>query len=228
MASSRLHPLRDLPSISSREAHMEALPRLPPYLRRMGRRSIADFESRQRRLRQARLDGLGDRDRSLSPEGDAAWETLLTTLTPDPQPPSVGSSFASASAAASASSNTDSMTTSRTTPDSTDAMHPAVDTACDVADDGSDISDTEEEDSDAWEAYVELRGRRDELRSQRDGLYRSYAEAVEARARGGMEDNLGGMQRIVRRLASRDDIPDEWWAEVGLSRIIPGAIGMRS
>lgn len=41
------------------------------------------------------IDGLGDRHRSLSPEGDGVWDTLLSTLTPDPQGPSLGSSFAS-------------------------------------------------------------------------------------------------------------------------------------
>ena len=44
--------------------------------------------------RGAGLDGLGDRDRSLSPE----WGMLLATLTPDPQPPSASSSFVSAAA----------------------------------------------------------------------------------------------------------------------------------
>jgi hypothetical protein len=29
---------------------------------------------------------------------------------------------------------------------------------------------------------------------------------------------LSGMHRIVRGLASRVDIPDEWWAQAGLSR----------
>ncbi|CRK25168.1 hypothetical protein BN1723_013526 [Verticillium longisporum] len=53
-----------------------------------------------RRLRSSvAVDGLGDRTRSMSPE---VWDTLLTTLTPDPQPPSAGSSFASASASSSA------------------------------------------------------------------------------------------------------------------------------
>ena len=28
------------------------------------------------------IDGLGDRNRSLSPEGDNAWDTLLSTVTP--------------------------------------------------------------------------------------------------------------------------------------------------
>ncbi|GAB1312558.1 hypothetical protein MFIFM68171_02768 [Madurella fahalii] len=43
----------------------------------------------------ADFDGLGNRNRSLSPEGDNVWDTLLSTLTLGPQPPSVGSSFAS-------------------------------------------------------------------------------------------------------------------------------------
>ncbi|KAG9255719.1 uncharacterized protein F5Z01DRAFT_635336 [Emericellopsis atlantica] len=52
-------------------------------------------------------NGLGDRTRSPSP---GHWDTLLTTLTPDPQPPSASTSFVSNSAAQSAmaasSSNT--------------------------------------------------------------------------------------------------------------------------
>lgn len=51
-------------------------------------------QHRQGTLRRtAGVDGLGDRERSLSPEG---WDTLFTTLTPDPQPPSANTSFASA------------------------------------------------------------------------------------------------------------------------------------
>jgi hypothetical protein len=30
------------------------------------------------------------------------------------------------------------------------------------------------------------------------------------------------MQHIVRSLARREDIPDEWWAGAGLSRTLPG------
>ncbi|PHH64251.1 hypothetical protein CDD81_4865 [Ophiocordyceps australis] len=37
----------------------------------------------------------------------------------------------------------------------------------------------------------------------------------------GVEEDWPGMQRIVRSLARREDIPDEWWAEAGLSRILP-------
>lgn len=55
----------------------------------------ADGVSRYDEHRAAPLDGLGDRERSLSPDANGTWDTLLTTLTPDPQPPSAGSSFAS-------------------------------------------------------------------------------------------------------------------------------------
>ena len=48
------------------------------------------------------VDGLGDRRRSFSPDDDA-WDTLLTTITPDERIPSVHSSFTSATASASAS-----------------------------------------------------------------------------------------------------------------------------
>ena len=51
--------------------------------------------------RSTAIDGLGDRDRSLSPDDN--WETLLTTITPDLQLPSADSSFTSATASASAS-----------------------------------------------------------------------------------------------------------------------------
>lgn len=38
-------------------------------------------------------NGLGDRDRSPSPEGEVTWDIIQSTLTPDPQPLSAGSSF---------------------------------------------------------------------------------------------------------------------------------------
>lgn len=46
-------------------------------------------------LRQGNLDGLGDRERSISPEA-ISWETMLTTITPDERIPSTNSSFTSA------------------------------------------------------------------------------------------------------------------------------------
>ncbi len=195
----------------------------------MGRRSIADIEARRLRVRAARLDGLGDRDRSLSPDGEGAWETMLTTLTPDPQLPSAGSSFASASAATSASSTSDSQGTSMTTMSSihneSTRINAAIENVCDILEDSntsSAMSDTEAEDEE--EDIYELQDDHD----ARDRFWRSYADVVASRAdrvarhHGAADtDNLGGMQRIVRRLARREDIPDEWWAEAGLSRTFP-------
>ncbi|EAS33077.3 uncharacterized protein CIMG_04101 [Coccidioides immitis RS] len=73
-----------------------------PLLRRVGHRSVAASERRSRRRHV--VDGLGDRERSLGPEEDEmhdSWETLLTTITPDDQLPSLDSSFTSATASAS-------------------------------------------------------------------------------------------------------------------------------
>lgn len=82
----------------------------------------------------AGMDGLGDRERSPSPE---AWTTLLTTLTPDPQPPSASSSFASTAASQSQSAGASSNT-------SLSVLGPidgvAVDAQCE-----SDCSDSDEE-----------------------------------------------------------------------------------
>jgi hypothetical protein len=179
------------------------------------------------RVRAPRLDGLGDRDRSLSPEGDGAWETMLTTLTPDPQLPSAGSSFASASAATSTSSTSDSQGTSLTTMSSihnqSAHVNAAIENVCDILEDSDSSSvrsDTEAEDE---EDIYELQDDHD----PRDRFRRSYADIVAARAdrfarhHASDSDNLGGMQRIVRSLARREDIPDEWWAEAGLSRTFP-------
>ncbi|KAK4113842.1 hypothetical protein N656DRAFT_767545 [Canariomyces notabilis] len=176
-------------------------------------------------LGSSRLDGLGDRDRSLSPE---MWGTLQSTLTPDPQPPSVGSSFASASAASAAAasqstaggagSSRTSFTT--TTLDTAAGDESTFEPPCES---GCDNSDTEgDEDDEMDQIDIPNFGLRAATR-------RSYADA----ARGGSSSNnnnaedplellggIGGMQRIVRTLARREDIPDEWWAEVGLSRTL--------
>ncbi|KAF9766000.1 hypothetical protein IL306_001635, partial [Fusarium sp. DS 682] len=237
------------------------------------------------------VDGLGDRDRSLSPE---VWDTLLSTLTPDPQPPSAGSSFASNVASQSAGATSG---TSFTTPDQdTDAM---VDQACES---GCEGSETEGPEQTLGVSIMErIRRRRAEMRRVRvrapeaslDGLVDGGANrdngAVDSDARQrrspdgplinddrnrelqiqrvsreralgssssawvahlfvgssegeqgpernrqnresstasgsntNVEDDWMGMQRIVRGLARREDIPDEWWAEAGLSRTLPG------
>ncbi|KAL6815400.1 hypothetical protein GGI42DRAFT_106947 [Trichoderma sp. SZMC 28013] len=252
---------------------------LPTFrsLRRNTSRAIQTLATgdSMRRIRQRShaTDGLGDRDRSLSPE---VWDTLLTTLTPDPQPPSASSSFASAAVPQSAGpSNAPPPPSAPGLPDE------LVDGACES---GHEISDDEE---DEWYSQLPAtmrsvttfrrRFRRrpavpeynldgpsdgpldgqqsDQSQSERPGhsLHDSrtngYAllltnswltqagsedERGADRLRPNREGSTGsgpgaptgdeewlGMRRIVQSLAAREDIPDEWWAEAGLSRTLP-------
>lgn len=75
-------------------------------------------------------NGLGDRVHSPSPE---AWDTLLTTLTPDPQPPSANSSFASTAATQTAGVSTNTSISER-------APTPGIvpDAPCESGDEDSD------------------------------------------------------------------------------------------
>ena len=89
------------------------------------------------------VDGLGDRRRSFSPEDNAAWDTLLTTITPDERLPSASSSFTSATAsAASFGSSARSSTTNLTMP-STSAEYLTI---CDENSDLELSSSNEESD----------------------------------------------------------------------------------
>ena len=226
------------------------------------------------------MNGLGDRDRSLSPEGDSAWDTLQTTLTPDPQPPSVGSSFASTTASASGAASQTAAGSSQTSiVELETADDGTVEQPCES---GCENSDSEREDDtifvslDSYSARA-MRGEESLLSDSLDGAEdtdrprrRGHSTASGnysrtprgtlsgliptshersrltpgAETRGDSqatteadaerspntnhnsgsqsEDDLwGGMQRIVRNLARREDIPDEWWAEAGLSRTLP-------
>lgn len=253
----------------------------------------SDWEEQQRLLRIHALNrprevgGLGDRDRSLSPE---VWDTLLTTLTPDPQPPSAGSSFASTAASQNAGASS---STSLTTPDTANEAY-LVDPGCDNSDtegpqyeyeafylprrepsrrvrlrvpqrivdgpaDGQGRASSNDRDGSADPAapasrpqrttedlmvaaavsgdgslsFSHLRGQRhgwvgqlsvgtsdDEQGTDRRSLNREGSTASANLTSQGEDDWLG-MQRIVRSLARREDIPDEWWAEAGLSRTLP-------
>ncbi|KAK3994693.1 hypothetical protein QBC44DRAFT_235595 [Cladorrhinum sp. PSN332] len=159
-----------------------------------------------------RLDGLGDRNRSLSPEGDNVWDTLLTTLTPDPQPPSVGSSFASASASAAATQSTAAATqstaiassrTSFSIPETAD--HPYIfDPLCEFN------SDTEEDHNDDDTRTFTATGARSSQRWADIARHRNNEDNIDERV----------MARIVGRISRREPIPDSWWAEVGITSSI--------
>jgi hypothetical protein len=184
---------------------------LYPALRSSSRtgRTRRPARASRTRLSEARFDGLGDRNRSPSP-GDAVWDTLLSTLTPDPQPPSVGSSFASAASASQVASQSAAASSSHTSITGPDLLEEStLEVPCEYSDSSAD----EEEEQNALRRFPPLRHRR------------SYAD-VAAQALSQNDDALepwggiGGMQRIVRSLADREDIPDEWWAEAGLSRTL--------
>ena len=184
---------------------------------RRTRASFRDF------LRQTRMDGLGDRDRSLSPEGGAAWDTLLTSITPDPQPPSAGSSFASSSAAAAAASSSSNSApawggaagTTMTSPERSGESAALRD--CDE----SSLSDSNLEDED--EVLHGLNRMESTRRGDRYGHWRSsYADVARDSGDAQSPDmELRGMQRVISHLAERDDIPNSWWATVGLRREPP-------
>ncbi|USP76524.1 hypothetical protein yc1106_03798 [Curvularia clavata] len=137
-----------------------------PPLRRMGRRTIADGPLPSSSLRESwspvpGLDGLGDRNRSVSPFDDQLhWDSFLTTVVDDPVAPTAASSFASAAASASftnshsssraGSSNSAASSQTHLTVPSRRPSPPQHDQflrACDTSDNDT-ASDTEEEDTD--------------------------------------------------------------------------------
>jgi hypothetical protein len=149
-----------------------------PPLRRMGRRNIADGPLPSSSLRESwspasTVDGLGDRERSLSPSDEnSQWETFYGTIRPDPVAPTAESSFASAAASASfsnshpssrAGSSNTSASSSRTHLTVPSRRHsPAVNDqfmrACESSDDDT-ASDTEAEEDDAAPTAEAIRHR---------------------------------------------------------------------
>lgn len=200
---------------ASRRAELRGVERgfSPAYIRRNA--------SQRRRAFPTGFDGLGDRERSLSPEV-AAWDTLLSSIAPDPQAPSAGSSFAS-SAAAAASSGPVSAGTSMTSHDAVSA-NDSGDANYDICEASDPPTGDEDDDEDS-----ELRGVNHTARR----LNRTYADAmlVDEVARytrrsaeadrnpwDGEGEGIHGLQQIIAGLSERDDVPDEWWASAGVSR----------
>ncbi|KAF2833708.1 hypothetical protein CC86DRAFT_365534 [Ophiobolus disseminans] len=148
-----------------------------PPLRRMGRRNIADGPLPSSSLRESwspvsTVDGLGDRDRSLSPfEENLHWDNFLSTVVPDPVAPTAESSFASAAASASFSnSHPSSRAGSSNTSASSSRTHLTVPSqhsppthdqfmrACDTSDDDT-ASDTEADEDDTVPTAEAIRHR---------------------------------------------------------------------
>ncbi|GES62646.1 hypothetical protein ATEIFO6365_0005078700 [Aspergillus terreus] len=211
-----------------------------PLLRRVGQRSINEAA---RPNRDSLVDGLGDRQRSVSPDVDAAndaWETLLTTITPDTNLPSADSSFTSASATGTnasmngtSRSSTTSFGTLSSSLDSGPATvqmvldpYPEFLNPCDYP--SSSESDYSESDGEISQQSLFRRYRR-RVREM-DAMRRAHnvhstmsnhppiPTISFAISDSSPDPDLQQMQVILDRLARREDIPDDLWAAAGLSR----------
>ncbi|PQE30508.1 hypothetical protein CJF32_00010229 [Rutstroemia sp. NJR-2017a WRK4] len=218
--------------ISSMQSTRRALSERVATLNRLNNRNMQTSRQLVRQARRldglgerlngldSRLNGLGDRDRSLSPEGSGAWDILLTSIPPDPQPPSAGSSFASSSASAAAAPTGTNSNTGNSSMTSLEGLDGPVMGDCDIMSDSSS-TDFDDEELNALREYA---SRRDLSRR-----WRSYADAVAAheglgdRAAGDTDSIVGDREahRIIVRLAARDEIPDEWRAHSRLLRYRP-------
>lgn len=181
------------------------------------------------------IDGLGDRERSASPDDDDqeqdTWETLLTTITPDSTLPSADSSFTSNAAAASsthtsrsARSGGEAATNQPTTMHLMLDPYPDYFNPCDSPD-GTTDSDTEADSSSQRPDVSEVR-RRARFLLHNLALGMTQDNQPPARRLPPISTVLAQasapdqMQGIADRLARRDDIPDSWWAVAGLPRMI--------
>lgn len=191
-------------------------------------RSLGHYRSH----REGAIDGLGDRQRSLSPDGEResdAWDTLLSTITPDANLPSTDTSFSSTFPSATdvsrhgtsrrsgASSQTQpsSLSSSRTGPpelnfDVLDHL------PCDFfSDDDEDTPVNHHRVSGSSGIPLSLR--------RSPGLHSTMSShppipTISFSFSDSGDSDLQQMQAILDRLARREDIPDDWWAGAGLSR----------
>ncbi|KAJ5281470.1 hypothetical protein N7478_006842 [Penicillium angulare] len=181
-----------------------------------------------RPTRASAIDGLGDRQRSVSPDGDHendAWETLLTTITPDASLPSNDNSFSSSTTAPTTTGASRnglrrySATSSQTLP----PVHMALDPYPDHLN-PCDLSSSDDEDTPVnYHRVIGPSGlpialRRPPGLPSTMGSQPTIPTISFAFSDSSSETDLQQMQAILDRLARRQDIPDDWWAGAGLSR----------
>ena len=168
-----------------------------PRLRRMsgsGRTMTRPVRSYRH---QSNLDGLGDRERSFSPDDDQ-WETMLTTIPLDERVPSAHSSFTSATA---------SSTSTSSNPTSYDTVNTAPSTSNPVEVCPAEYDDSEDDSVSAFDAQiaqVENQANRIEALSQRLDQ-QQYRDEYPAR-RGRIlerEQELQQMEANLHRLESQ-------------------------
>ncbi|RHZ54098.1 uncharacterized protein CDV56_105858 [Aspergillus thermomutatus] len=218
-----------------------------PLLRRVGQRSVNEANGTMHR--DMTVDGLGDRQRSMSPDDDTsndAWETLLTTITPDDNLPSANSSFASASASGlNASASTVSRnpeSSSQTLPSSLDSStatvrmvldpYPEYINPCDYpsSTDSDSASEGDFNQLSLWRRYhrrmhqMGTSRRSDDVHSTMSS-HPPIPTISFAFSNSSTDPELQQMQAILDRLARREIIPDDWWAAAGLSPAIGHRLG---
>ncbi|KAJ5150694.1 uncharacterized protein N7500_010883 [Penicillium coprophilum] len=214
----------------------------PPMRDRYNSDNLSNTQRRP--TRDPVVDGLGDRQRSPSPDGERetdAWETLLSTITPDATLPSTDTSFTSTSAAGPDISRNGRPRSSitLTQPLSVDAAraHFGLDPFPDHLN-PCDFSSSDDEDPSSestGQAGMTLSSRRPpdqrstmsnhppvsiptiipaSVLALSDGRQQSFFSDRH------QNDDLHHMQVILDRLARREDIPDDWWAAAGLARTL--------
>ena len=142
---------------------------------------------------QSHIDGLGDRERSFSPDDDQ-WETMLTTIQPDERVPSAHSSFRSATATASSLSSNSALSSG------TMITAPSTSTDAEFCLDDSDDETMDTLDSQLVQA--ESQARRIQALSDRLSRQQNLDEHDFARHRRWVEreDELHQMEANLRRL----------------------------
>lgn len=142
---------------------------------------------------QSHIDGLGDRERSFSPDDDQ-WETMLTTIQPDDRVPSAHSSFRSATATAS------SLSSNSASSSGTIITAPSTSTDAEFC-----LDDTDDETMDTLDSQLvqaESQARRIQALSDRLSRQQNLDEHDLARHRRWVEreDELHQMEANLRRL----------------------------
>jgi hypothetical protein len=185
---------------------MESFEAAYPPLRR-----VNHFSPRPLGSPSARLDGLGDRLRSPSPLNDVPieenWANLLDTM--EPGRSSTATSFLSSRSDSRIGSNRSSQATSMTT----SFGEIVADDSCDL-DLPSGI--TEEDVREIRAQHGRLRREPASHSARPDDLVHEALQRDLARGNERiLELEVFGV--ILERMQRREDIPDEWWAAVGLS-----------
>ncbi|KAJ5570883.1 hypothetical protein N7535_004543 [Penicillium sp. DV-2018c] len=223
-ANVQLPPMRDWEGQNERELPANAF--FPPEIRGAEIRGRRSSQARSRPGQDPITDGLGDRQRSPSPDGERnldTWQTLLLTMIPDATSPSTDTSFASNSASAADAPRNAASREATSGPMTIGAarahfgLEPYVDTL-----NPCDFSSDDEESPISYNQFLARIPTRRPSHSRRSTISRHPPIPTIALPvlDHDQNDELHHMQVILDRLARREVIPDDWWAAAGLARTL--------